>query len=338
MNTVRGRGCWIPALLACLTVALAGCSLLPEERVDEIPTLIEPPPSRVITYPVERMTLQEEIRGLGRVAPTKEANLYFTQSGRVARVEVRPGQQVKAGDILVQLETGSLEHELKMAEIDLELARLELERRKLSGAAPFELQAQELNYRKAELRVEFLKDRLEAATLRAPFDGIVQSVRTRVGELVQEYSTVAVVADPTALELQMEVRRVEDINKLARGQKALVEVARDRFVPATVVQITDLETGTSFSTAKMVHLEIEGGLASTGLKLDDLVTVRLIVQERPDTLAIPRAALREFMGRTYVRVMEGDARREVDVEVGIRTPTHVEILRGLSEGDIVIGQ
>ena len=324
-------------MLFGLVLALSGCSLLPEERVDEIPTLIEPPPSRVITYAVERMTLQEEIRGLGRVAPTKEENMYFRQSGRVARVEVRPGQEVKAGEILVQLETGSLEHDLEMAEIDLELARLELERRRL-GAAPLDLQAQELNYRKAELRVAFLKERIEAATLRAPFDGIVQSVRTRVGELVQEYNTIVVVADPAALELQMEIRRVEDINKIARGQKALVEVARDRFAPATVVQITDIETGTSFSTAKMIHLELDDGLASTGLRLDDLVTVRLIVQERPDTLAIPRAALREFMGRTYVRVMEGDARREVDVEVGIRTSTHVEILRGLSEGDIVIGQ
>lgn len=325
-------------LLGVLVTALvSGCSLLPEERVDEIPTLIEPPPSRVVTYPVERMTLQEEIRGLGRVAPTLEEKMYFRQSGRVARVEVQPGQAVKKGDVLVQLELGSLEHDLQMAEIDLEMARLELERRKLN-APPFELQVQELNHRKAQLRVEFLKERIEAATLRAPFDGIVQSVRTRVGELVEEYDTVVVVADPTALELQLEIRRVEDINKLARGQKALVEVARDRFAPATVVQITDIETGSSFSTAKMVHLELDDGIAASGLRLDDLVTVRLIVQERPDTLAIPRAALREFMGRTYVRVLEGDARREVDVEVGIRTPTHVEILKGLSEGDIVIGQ
>lgn len=337
MKAPSRLGRWPLAVLFGLVAALSGCSLLPEERVDEIPTLLEPPPSRVITYPVERMTLQEEIRGLGRVAPTKEENMYFTQSGRVARVEVRPGQAVKEGEILVQLETGSLEHELQMAEIDLELARLELERRRLS-AAPLDLQAQELNYRKAELRVAFLKERLEAATLRAPFDGIVQSVRTRVGELVQEYNTIVVVADPTALELQMEVRRVEDINKLVRGQKALVEVARDRFAPATVVQITDIDTGSSFSNAKMVHLELDDGLPASGLRLDDLVTVRLIVQERVDTLAIPRAALREFMGRAYVRVLEGEARREVDVEVGIRTSTHVEILRGLSEGAIVIGQ
>ena len=64
------------------------------------------------------------------------------------------------------------------------------------NAAPFDLQTQELNYRKAQLRVEFLKERIEAATLRAPFDGLVQSVRTRVGELVEEYNTIVVVADP----------------------------------------------------------------------------------------------------------------------------------------------
>lgn len=337
MNTPRISARRLLVLGIVITAVLAGCTLLPEERVDEVPTLIEPPPSRVVTYPVERMTLQEEIRGLGRVAPTLEEKMYFRESGRVARVEVEPGMAVKKGDVLVQLEMGSLEHDLRVAEIDLEMARLELERRRLN-APPFELQMQELNLRKAELRVEFLKERIEAATLRAPFDGLVQSVRTRVGELVEEYDTVVVVADPAALELQLEVRRVEDVNKLARGQKALVEVARDRFAPATAVQITDVDTGSSFSTAKIVHLELDDGLPASGLRLDDLVTIRLIVQERPDTLGIPRAALREFMGRTYVRVLEGDARREVDVEVGIRTTTHVEILKGLSEGDIVIGQ
>src|SRR5690606_31928581 len=44
-----------PALLAALTaLLLSGCSLLPEEKIEAIPTLIEPPPSRAVTYPVER--------------------------------------------------------------------------------------------------------------------------------------------------------------------------------------------------------------------------------------------------------------------------------------------
>lgn len=48
--------------------------------------------------------------------------------------------------------------------------------------------------------------------------------------------------------------------------------------------------------------------------------------------------LREFRERTYVRVLDGEQRREVDVRVGVRTDTQVEILSGLEAGELVIGK
>ena len=42
------------------------------------------------------------------------------------------------------------------------------------------------------------------------------------------------------------------------------------------------------------------------------------------------------MGRTYVRLLDGEARREVDVVVGIEGDRMVEIAEGLAEGDVVI--
>lgn len=331
-----------PARLAAFVLGLsllAGCSLLPEEKVEEIPVLIEAPPSRTVAYPVERMTVREEIRGLARVAPTLEARLYFTQSGRIYLLNAAPGQRITQGEILAQLETGNLEHQIQLAEIDLELARLQHERRKLE-ASPYDVQTQELNLKKTQLQLDYLRERLEAATIRAPFDGMVRSVRTRgAGELVAEYDPIIIVADPSSMELQMEVRRAEDVNRLSRGQRVLVEVRRDVWEEGTIVQITDAGDGRStFDSTKIVHIELDIPIEESGLRLDDLASVRIVVRERADTLVIPLAALREFMGRAYVRVLDGEARREVDVETGIRTQTHVEILKGLSEGDLVIGR
>jgi len=324
------------AVLFCVVaLAATGCSLLPEERVEELPTLIEPPPSRAVTYPVERATIVEEIRGLARVAPTLETNMYFKESGRLALLNVEPGQRVTEGEILAQLETGTLTHELEVAKVDQQMAEIRLASVR-TGGTPVEVRLQELNVEKSRLEVEHFTQRLEDATIRAPHDGIVQSVRVQVGQLVPEYQTALVVADPEASELQVEMRRTDEVNKLARGQRALVEVRRDNWQPAELVQITQRdERGV---IVYVVHLELEDGLDGSGLRLGDLVSVRLLVQEKENALVIPRAALREFMGRRYVRVLDGDARREVDVEVGIVTPTEVEILRGISEGDLVIGQ
>lgn len=324
-------------LIVTVGLVVAGCALLPVEKTEELPTLIEPPPSRMVTYEVKKDRIVEEIRSLARVAPTLETNLYFKQSGRLAHLHVEPGQRVQEGEILAQLETGTLEHQIEMAKLDLAMAELRLAAVQ-TGGTPVDIRLQELAVEKARLEVANLENRLEMASIRAPHDGVVQSVRVQVGQLMQEYNTAIVVADPASMELQVELRRLDDVNKLARGQAALVEVRRDQWAPATVVQITERETGSLASMSYIVHVELEEGLDAAGLRMGDLVTTRLIVQEKEDTLVIPRAALREFMGRRYVRLLDGEARREVDVEVGIMTPTEVEIIKGLSEGDTVIGQ
>jgi len=328
---------------ACLFVAAlafaSGCSLLPEERVEEIPVLIEPPPSRVVAYPVERGLIVEEVRGLARVAAVRETELYFRQAGRLAELNVRVGDRVAQGQVLARLETGSLERDIQIAEIDMEIARLQLERVRSEGL-PYQIRIEELNFQKDMLSLEWMKERLEMATLRAPYDGVVQNVRAQQTQQIQEYQPIIVVADPSALQLQMEVRNVEQAGKLARGQEVEIELRQGRTAKGYVVQVDDPPgtTTTSAFGTKMVYIETEQSPASLGLRLGDLVNVSIAVRKKEDALIIPRAALREFMGRTYVRVLDGEARREVDVEVGIQTPTHVEILRGLSEGDLVIGR
>jgi hypothetical protein len=62
----------------------------------------------------------------------------------------------------------------------------------------------------------------------------------------------------------------------------------------------------------------------------------ITTERRPDTLVIPRSALRSYLGHEYVQVLEGESRKEIDVEKGIETQTEVEILKGPKEGQKVI--
>src|SRR5690606_25056084 len=105
-------------------------------------------------------------------------------------------------------------------------------------------------------------------------DGIVRSVRTRgVGEQAVEYDPIIVVADPTSMELQMEVRRAEDISRLSPGQRASVEVRRDDWRDAHIVQITEAEARSTFDSTKIVHLQLDQPIEESGLRLDDLASV-----------------------------------------------------------------
>jgi hypothetical protein len=53
-------------------------------------------------------------------------------------------------------------------------------------------------------------------------------------------------------------------------------------------------------------------------------------------LIIPRSGLRTYLGRDYVQTLDGDSRKEVDVEKGIVSSTEVEIRKGLKEGQTII--
>jgi len=65
------------------------------------------------------------------------------------------------------------------------------------------------------------------------------------------------------------------------------------------------------------------------------VQVNITVKEKPAALIVPKKALRQTGSRTYVEVLDGTLRRITNVEVGITTNDTVEIVSGLTEGQVV---
>ena len=190
-------------LLLVLLLGLTGCSLFPKEEEYVLPVLEDPPPSRIVTYEVERGFIAEEIRGLGRVAPVLETQLYFTRPGRIKTMDVRLQQQVEEGTILAQLDD-DLEHQLKLAKISLEEARLRLERMEELGLiegrkdSP-DLHMQRLAVEREQVKHDYLVEQINQATIRAPYDGVIVRTYTQAGLTVKEYEPVLTIADPSEL-------------------------------------------------------------------------------------------------------------------------------------------
>ncbi|MNC30679.1 macrolide transporter subunit MacA [compost metagenome] len=70
--------------------------------------------------------------------------------------------------------------------------------------------------------------------------------------------------------------------------------------------------------------------------LGSSVYFTLTLENKDSVLVIPRGALRSYGGRNYVQILDGQSRKEVDVEQGIVTQTDVEIRQGLKEGQKII--
>jgi HlyD family secretion protein len=79
------------------------------------------------TVVVERGTLRASVDTTGSIAPATRLELSFkSASGRVAEIMVEEGDQVKAGEVLVKLETADLEQALIQAQASLDISEAQL--------------------------------------------------------------------------------------------------------------------------------------------------------------------------------------------------------------------
>lgn len=326
--------------VAAIALLVAGCGVFPEEDDPISVSLPEPPRiSTEATYPVERTDLYHEIRATAVVTPVRRTELYFDRPGRLTTLRASPQQLVAADELLARLDVSSLEHELALAEIDLEIARTREEFMQMAWSNQMEKRIFDLELRKQELRVERLQNLIAGATIRAPYAGIVERVNYEVSDEIDDFETVIEVADHTELELRVDLVR-DQYEQVTNGQDALIEVAREEWRPGTVVEKVFVSAAADASVSRddyfaRVVLDDPQGV---DLRVNSRLGARIIIDSSKQTLAIPLGALRTFNDQTYVRVLDGETRREVYVETGITTPTMVEILDGLEEGMLVTGR
>src|SRR5690606_5780811 len=101
--------------LLCITLTISGCSLLPEEQLEEqLPTITPPTIAQKPEYPVKTETIEIKVRGVGKIMSLQEEELFFTSDGaRIRNIFVQNGEQVSAGQLLAELDTTELENQIR---------------------------------------------------------------------------------------------------------------------------------------------------------------------------------------------------------------------------------
>lgn len=331
-------------LVLASIILLSACSILPQEEEVLAPPLVEPPQVERETVQVELGEIFKRVTGIAYFRPTDDRSLYFAeQGGRIKELHVTTGDFVEAGDVLMELETGNLEFDIQMREIDVQRARNDVNHLVNQKADSHSIRQARLGLQQQELQLNRLKEQLNRSRLVSPIDGVVNYVTSkRVGDSVDTYESVFNVADVTKLNLIWEdtspgsnsVNEVElgmEVSLRYQGYDIRGEVVQTpRNIPDNVPeQMLESFRRSIIIAIDYDELEVEPAYA-------DFADMEIITLRKEDTLIIPRNALREFMGREHLVLSDGGALREVNVEVGITGSTMVEILDGVSEGDEVV--
>jgi len=192
----------------------------------------------------------------------------------------------------------------------------------------------------ASARVEQLQLEVSRCKIVAPFDGIVEEVLVRAGDMVVQQSPMVRMYNPDSLVIQSYVR-IEDGAKLAVGDQATVIIpgnAQDTRVIGTIVTVSPYAVeristlGVSERRLKIeVKADGESGLGS-GFRVD----VEYVADREAGCLAVPKKAIFPYDSGYAVWVIKEGTARIVPVKQGLKTNTAIVVTDGLQTGDAVI--
>jgi len=120
------------------------------------------------------------------VEAQQHADLAFTTSGTVEKVNVEVASTVKKGELLAELNNDELKAALDISIVALRYAQRDYERqvkvKKLVDASRFDSYA--FKYEKGKAQVAYQQALLDKTQLRAPFNGVIYEKRIEVGDVV----------------------------------------------------------------------------------------------------------------------------------------------------------
>lgn len=229
------------------------------------------------------------------------------------------------------------QHAIDRLRLALELAQIDVE--ELDQAVDPALQA---DVDATALRLEQAQVALAAAQIVAPFDGVVLTIEKGAGRGVAAGETVLVLADLNELQASAGARDSE-LEQLAEDLPATVTAADGRgpALPGVVAHLPypygSGGAAESVEGDKTIHVAFDDQEAAReAFELGDRIAIDIVTATRQGALWLPASAVREFSGRRFV-VVEGDGvQQRVDVVLGIAGDGRVEIVEGLSEGQIVV--
>lgn len=248
------------------------------------------------------------------------AEVYAEASGNIQKLNFKDGETVKQGDVIGSIYNDSLQDDIISKEAAIE--------------------SQKIKVFDAEQKVKQL-------TITAPFDGVFSADFANnqtnvlnsypVGAQIEANTMLGAVASLSTMQLPIAVDEL-DLTSIKVGQKAKVTVdaLAGREFEGEVTSVSNVGTTSNGVTTYVVVVSVKN-TDENELKYAMTSTAEILIQDKKDILTLPIEAIQTQKGKTYVSLKKADGTVEQhEIQIGIKSETHVEVVSGLSEGDEVV--
>ncbi len=291
----------------------------------------------VRTAKAQKKTYDIILEYAGTVEPYQKARIGAQMSGTIEKIYVNESDFVKAGQILIQMNT----QQLTQAKIQFELAQSDYNRMKSlfeTGSIPEQqLERARANYETAKASYELI---LSNTQIRAPFDGIVTEKLMNEGEVFTLMPGagggpgIVTLMRIDLVKIRLSIAEKDfPLIKLNQPAEVQVDAYPDKVFLGKVIQKNPAISSVSRTFIAEVEVPNQGLLLRPGM----FARVKIKVGQGQGVI-IPESAIVPLPGSNvnYVFVLKGDTARRRNVTLGRKFDGEVEVLSGVNENEIVV--
>lgn len=302
-----------------------------------------PPPEAVSTAIAEEQEWEELITAVGSVTTARGVALSTEVAGTVTAIRFESGANVKAGQVLVELDSSVERAQLQSAIARRQLATTNADRsRRLvqTGAiAPATLDNDDAMLRQSTTDAEAITAQIARKTIRAPFSGKVGARSVNLGQYLQPGTAVAMLegAETAHVDFTLPQQRLADVHVGMNARIITGDGDGDAGAGSSEeAKITTVDPVLDNATRTVrVRADVADEKASV-LRPGMFVKVNVILPKKGKYTVVPATAVIHATYGDSVFVVEGSKARQQFVKLGESRGDFVAILDGVKPKSEVV--
>jgi membrane fusion protein, multidrug efflux system len=305
-----------------------------------------PPPTAVTTTVAEKSQWQPTLETIGTVVAINGVTISTDLAGIVSKIAFESGSPVKAGELLVQLNTDQEQAQLSQAEAQRDWTQITLTRNEgllaKRTVSQSDFDSATAQFHQAQATVDQFKALIARKTLRAPFAGIVGIRQVNLGQYLNTGDPVVTLQsfDPIYVNFSLPQQNLSQIT-VDQVVEITLDAYGDKVFAGKITAINSLVDQNS----RNVQIQATLPNSETQLRPGMYAKVKVILPEATEVVAIPSSSihyapygdsvfivsdLKSPEGKTYKGVTEQF------VKLGQSKGDLTAVISGLKPGDEVV--
>jgi membrane fusion protein, multidrug efflux system len=306
---------------------------------------MQQPAQAVSSAKVEAKTWTPGISAIGTARAANGVELAFETAGIVKEIKFKANQNVRQGEVLVQLDDTVERADLLDVQAAVKTAESNFERAKTLSSRGYGTEA---NFDQASALLAAARSRLarlqatiEQKALKAPFSGVIGIPRIDIGQYLQPGTVIASFQDLSSMKVDFTVpEQAADEIKLGQEVRIGVTPADLPFKGKVTGKDPRVDPKTRLVSVQALIDDNRDGAVLPG----QFLHVEAVLPPEPDVITVPQTAVITSLYGDYVYTIEQEERagqpvqvvKQVFVKTGRRRGGSLEILSGITPGQQVV--